>query len=543
MPAMANSGGDSLEAPSGRMILSMMRDPMIPGLEGVRPAVGPFVPGSDRKLSQLPRATPTTRVILHDGDTLTLVASIVRRTIAGRTLAAYAFNGQTPGPLIQVGQGSTFYVRLRNEIDRPATIHWHGIRLANASDGAPVLTQIPVAPGGAYLYAVHCPDAGIFWYHDHVREDIGQPMGLYGNIDVEPAPTPAPAPAATGSAPRDAFLILSDVLLDSATVVPFGLEAPNFALMGRFGNILLINGEPRWHFQAAPGEVVRLLLTNAASARTFNLSFGDARIKLVASDQGRYAREVMVPSVVIAPGERYVVDVRFDAPGTVAVVNAVQTVDHFLGEIFSNVDTLGQITVAGPRAAGSAGAFATLHEDAAVAADIARFRSAFDRAPDQELVLTTEIHGLPIPVMQFMSIDTVYRPPLEWTDGMADMNWIATGREVRWVLRDARTGAENMQIAWHYPLHAVVKLRVYNDPRSLHPMDHPLHLHGQRFLVIARDGRPNPYLVWKDTAIIPVGSTVDLLLDLSNPGTWMLHCHIAEHMESGMMMSVVVDAN
>ena len=155
-------------------------------------------------------------------------------------------------------------------------------------------------------------------------------------------------------------------------------------------------------------------------------------------------------------------------------------------------------------------------------------------------MLTTSIQGLPIPVMQFMSVDTVYRPPLEWTDGMADMNWIATGREVRWVLRDGRTSAENMQIAWHFPRHSMIKVRVFNDPRSFHPMNHPLHLHGQRFLVVARDGRPNPYLVWKDTTIIPVGSTVDLLMDLSNPGTWMLHCHIAEHVESGMMMAIAV---
>ena len=205
------------------------------------------------------------------------------------------------------------------------------------------MTQPPVASGGTFLYAVHCPDAGIFWYHDHVREDIGQPMGLYGNLDVEPTPRRRPT-----AAPRQAFLILSDVLLDSDSVVPFGLETANFALMGRFGNILLINGQPRWRFDAAAGEVVRLLLTNAASARTFNLSFGNARIKLVASDQGPLrARQVMVPSVVIAPGERYVVDVLFDTPGTVAVVNQVQTVDHFLGEIFPNVDTLGYVTVAG----------------------------------------------------------------------------------------------------------------------------------------------------------------------------------------------------
>ncbi len=540
MAGMGAESGDSLEAASGRMILPMMRSPMIPGLEGVRPDVGQFMPGAGRDMRQLREATPSVQVRVRDGDTLTLVASIVRRTIAGRTMATYAFNGQAPGPLIRVAQGATFFVKFRNEIDRPATVHWHGVRLANASDGSPSMTQPPVAPGGEFIYTVHCPDAGVFWYHDHVREDIGQPMGLYGNIEVEPATAARPT---AGAGPRETFLILSDMLIDSVSVVPFGLESPDFALMGRFGNILLINGQPRWHLDAAPGEVVRLLLTNAASARTFNLSIGGARMKLVASDQGRYAREVMVSSVVIAPGERYVVDVRFETPGEAVMVSEVQAVDHFLGEIFPDVDTLGHVTVAGRAVTEGASAFSTIHDDSAVAADIARFRPAFDKAPDEELVLTTQIQGLPIPVMQFMSIDTMYRPPLEWTDGMSDMNWIATGEDVRWVIRDGRTKADNMQIHWRFPRHSVIKVRVYNDPHSLHPMDHPLHLHGQRFLVVARDGRPNPYLVWKDTAIIPVGSTVDLLLDLENPGTWMLHCHIAEHLGAGMMMPITVDAN
>ena len=532
---------DTISAPSGRAILAMMKHPMMPGLEGVRPAVGAFLPhGAGASVASLPEAAPSVPLPVRNGDTVTLAASIVRRTIAGHAVAIYAFNGQSPGPLLRVTQGSTFYVRFRNGIDQPATIHWHGVRLKNGFDGSPGLTQPPVPVGGTFVYAVHCPDAGIFWYHDHVREDIGQPMGLYGNLDVEPVATTGHAAPA-----REEFLMLSDLLLDGDSVVPFGAESPNFALMGRFGNVLLVNGAPRWSMTASTGEVVRFLVTNASSARTYNLSFGSASIKLIASDQGPYAHEVMVPSIVIAPGERYVADVRFERAGALAVVNAVQTIDHFLGEFFANVDTLGRITVAGRAAADDAEgrAFAVLHDDSATMRDIARVQPAFDRAPDEEIVLTTVIHDLPIPVMQFMSVDTLFRPALEWTDGMSDMNWVATGKEVRWVIRDQRTGAENMDIKWRFHQGDLVKVRVFNDPRSLHPMNHPLHLHGQRFLVVARDGEPNPYLVWKDTAIIPVGSTVDLLLDLSNPGQWMLHCHIGEHVSAGMMAALTVDAH
>jgi len=537
MPGMSTMT-DTLEASSGRTIVPMIKSPMMPGLENVLPSSGAFRVGAGRDLRTLAKSLPSAELRVHDGDTVTLSTSLVQRTIGGHTLATYAFNGEAPGPRFRVPQGATFYVRFRNGIDQPATIHWHGVRVKNAFDGSPGVTQPAVLPGGTFVYAVHCPDAGVFWYHDHVREDIALPMGLYGNIYVEPRTPPANAPPA-----RQEFLILSDLLLDGDSVISYGRDAPNFALMGRFGNVLLVNGEPRWHLTVAAGEVVRLMLTNVASARTFNISFGDAPMKLIASDLGAYTREVMVRSIVIAPGERYIVDVMFGKPGDVAMVNEVQTVDHFFGVFAANVDTMGHVAVSGRAAVAPSATFAALHEDTAAARDIDRYRKFFNRPPDEEMVLTTSIHDLPIPVMQFMSVDTLFRPPLEWSDGMSDMNWVATGKEVRWIIRDAKTGAENMAIAWHYKQGDVIKLRIYNDPSSQHPMNHPIHLHGERFLVVERDGKPNPYLVWKDTAIIPVGSTVDLLLDLSNPGTWMLHCHIGEHVESGMMATIKVDAS
>ncbi|MDX1428833.1 MAG: multicopper oxidase domain-containing protein, partial [Rhodothermales bacterium] len=88
----------------------------------------------------------------------------------------------------------------------------------------------------------------------------------------------------------------------------------------------------------------------------------------------------------------------------------------------------------------------------------------------------------------------------------------------------------------------VVKIRIFNNPRSFHPMHHPIHIHGQRYLVLEVDGVSTANRVWKDTAIVPVGSTVDLLVDMSNPGKWMLHCHIAEHLHSGMMFGFTVES-
>jgi FtsP/CotA-like multicopper oxidase with cupredoxin domain len=332
------------------------------------------------------------------------------------------------------------------------------------------------------------------------------------------------------------------MLVHADSLIPFGKEAPDFALMGRVGNVLLVNGEPHYSLEAHHGDVVRFFLTNVASSRTYNISFGGAPIKVVASGQSRFEREEMVQSVVLAPAERYVVDVKFEHPGRYMLVNAVQAINHYQGVFEPEVDTLGTINVdAAPAKPDLGRPFARLRANSAVSREIDGYRKYFDRAPDKQLTLTVETNALPLATVQFMSIDTAYFAPVEWVDGMPDMNWLSTAKEVRWILRDDATGKENMNIDWHVKQGSVIKLRIFNDPRSFHPMQHPIHLHGQRMLVVSRNGIPTRNLVWKDTAIIPVGSTVDLLIDASNPGAWLLHCHIAEHMGAGMMAVLHVD--
>ena len=510
---------------------------ILPGLVGLRPPVSPFLPGLGVDAAALPAARPSAVLRLRSGDTLDLTASLLRRTIGGRTFVMYGFNGQVPGPLIRVTRDATITVRFRNRIDLPSSVHWHGVRLDNRSDGVPGVTQAAVEPGGTYTYTVHFPDAGIYWYHPHVREDIEQAMGLYGNMLVE-----SPDPGYYSPANREQALVLSDLMINADTLIPFGKEAPDFALMGRVGNVPLVNGEPVYTLSVGRGEVVRFYFTNAASSRTWNISLGGVPMKVVASDVSRFEREAWVHSVVLAPAERYVVEARFDAPGRFPLVNAIQAIDHYRGEFDARVDTLGWVTVDPAPAAPDYGtSFATLRANAEVTADIAKYRPYFIREPDKALTLTVATSGLPLTTVQFMAIDTAYYHPVEWVDGMPEMNWLSTGQQVRWILRDGATGRENEAIDWHVKRGSVVKLRIFNDPKSFHPMQHPIHLHGQRMLVVSRDGVPAGNLVWKDTVLIPVGSIVDLLIDASNPGDWMLHCHIAEHLGAGMMTVLHVD--
>jgi FtsP/CotA-like multicopper oxidase with cupredoxin domain len=455
----------------------------------------------------------------------------VRRTIAGQSLVMYAYNGQYPGPLIRADEGSEIYVRFRNAIDLPSAVHWHGIRLENWSDGAPGVTQDPVPPGGEFLYKITFRDAGIYWYHPHIREDIQQDLGLYGNLLVKPK-----RPDAFGPAHREETLIFDDLLLGGAGLVPYGTEHATHALMGRFGNILLVNGETRYRLDVKRGEVVRFYLTNVSNVRTFNVSVPGLRMKLVGADVGRYEREAWVESVALAPAQRYIIDVRFPAAGTATLMNQVQAIDHMVGTFYAEYDTLGVVSVGTEPARPDHGAaFLRLRENGDVVAEVDRYRAWYTRKPDKELLLTVRIGEVPFGVRQMLLRDQMYSNPVEWSGTMPMMDWLVTGGQAEWVLREPSTGRENMAVDWTFPLGDVAKIRLANDRNTLHPMPHPIHLHGQRFLVLAYNDVPNRNLVWKDTILIPVGGTVDLLVEMSNPGKWMMHCHVAEHLESGMM--------
>ena len=529
MAAMHGTGPGSRGAEQGWTMPPMPAwMPVMPSMAGVVPAIQPFLPDPPPAGEAPASSQPHTVLKLQDGDTLRLDATTVTRSVAGRMVTGYAFNGQVPGPLIEVTRGTTIVVHVRNAIDQPTAVHWHGLRLDNRSDGAVGVTQDAIRPGASYTYTVRFRDAGLYWYHPHVREDVQQSLGLYGNVLVR-----SPSTEHTPRVNREEVLMVGDALLGADGPSAFGSTVPTHALMGRWGNVLLVNGEPQYRLSVNRGAVVRIYLTNVASARLFNLSFAGARMKLIAADGGPFEREEWVQSIVIAPAERYIVDVEFPTAGDVALVNRVQALDHMIGAYVPEVDTMGTVHVASDAERHPLpGAVRALARNADVAADLAPFRAYFDRPVDHELVLSLRTRGLPAPISAML---IGVNAAVEWNDGMPMANWAATGNEVSWVIRDPATGRENMDVDWQFHVGDVTKIRIFNDPASPHAMQHPIHVHGQRFLVLSRDGEANRNLAWKDTAIIAAGETVDILVDMSNPGRWMLHCHIAEHLGSGMM--------
>lgn len=511
--------------------------PMVPGFAMLpaemllRPNARPLrVPALD---ANAPPASKRTEVVrLADGDTLTLVAGSVTKRIHGRDHVLLAFNGQIPGPLLWVERGTSVHVRFVNRLTMPSTVHWHGLRHDFRMDGVPGLSQEPVPPGESFDYTLRFPDAGLFWYHPHVREDVQQDLGLSGNIAVR-------GMEGLPSVAREEILLLDDILISDDGVVPYGDDAVTHALMGRFGNVFLVNGEPRWQGTAASGETVRFWFTNAANTRTFNLSIPGATLRVVAADLGPFGRAEPVESVVLAPAERYAVDVTFEGDGPWHLVNRVKALDHLFGRFVQQEDTLGVMQRATGDGRPATGAMRDVNPVAPASPEslpVARRLS-----PDFVFEFGLRTHDLPFVTKRMMVLDSTYFHPVEWSGTMPMMNWATTSRQAEWFVRDAATGRENADASFTVRRGERKVLRLVNLRGSLHAMQHPIHLHGQRFQVLAVNGVPATNRAWKDTVLLPAGSSVDIVVEFTNPGHWMMHCHIAEHMEAGMMTHFTVE--
>ena len=565
-------------------------------------------------IASLPEAARSTIVDVSPGGSFDLGIYPVAKSIGDGTFWMLSYNGSIPGPTLRVRQGSQIVVNVSNRTGMETTVHWHGLRLENSHDGVPHETQAPIPPGGRYTHRLTFPDAGLFWYHPHIREDYAQEMGLYANIIVE-----STDPSYWPPVNRDVVLTLDDILIEDGRIAAFDPHWSNFTAMDRFGNVLLTGGETQSQLEIERGEVTRFYLTNTANTRVFKVALPGLRMKLVGSDGGRYEREQWVEDVVIAPSERAIVDVLFDEAGIFTLQHVTPDRAYPLSAI-SIIDP--------PSKSFRSNDFDTLRVNADMVAERERAKRYLNTAPNKTLALVAEMDfGEPdadgpllyvcpmhseivrdepgrcpecgMKLMPHAAIPPSYTCPMhmnvvgegpgkcpkcgmklvsshqvsaamgddpdrhlhhsstsnqqhdhadaladgiEWEDLMPEVNRTTTPANMRWKLVDRDTGKENVDIEWSFNAGDQVKIRLVNEMESDHPMHHPFHVHGERFLVLTRNGVQESNLVWKDTVLIRTGESVDILMDTSNPGLWMAHCHIAEHMEGGMMFSFRVRA-
>lgn len=405
--------------------------------------------------------------------------------------AIWGYDGAVPGPTIRVRQGERVRVAFQNQLAQPTTIHWHGIRIDNAMDGVPDLTQKLVAPGEDFLYDFVAPDAGTYWYHPHNRTWEQLARGLYGALIVEEAQPPA--------VDRDLPMLLDDWrLTDTAAIDEASLGAMHdWAHGGRIGNWITVNGDGEAVLTVQRHERLRLRLCNAANARIFELALKGLTGWVVALDGQPVPPEAVPERMTLGPAQRadLIVDVTADE-GAEAALAMVEGEGAFAAVLFPVSGMARPAPMPAPAA--------LTPNPVALPGDLAGAERA-------DLVMEggamggmagATLRGRQMPIRELAQ------------NGMA---W-------------AFNGVAGMPDA---PLLRVdqgrtVRLRMVNDTAWPHAM----HLHGHHFQTVVGERATGPL---RDTLLVQRGETVEVAFVADNPGNWLLHCHMVEHAAAGMM--------
>lgn len=415
--------------------------------------------------------------------------------LAGKAADIWAFRdaavsggtGSVPGPMLRARVGDTVIVHFTNELPEPTTIHWHGLRLPNAADGS-TSSQAKIEPGGTYDYSFTVRDPGSFWYHPHVRGDTQIERGLYAPFIVEGGTELDVA--------ADRYLVLDDVKLSGDGKL--STETDNLDLMlGRQGNVLLVNGRKLPSLEVAAGSRERWRLVNSANGRYFKLSLPGARLLVIAWDGGILPEPYEVESLLIAPGERYELLVTFDGkPGD---RREFQTSHYDRGHNLPDpgAKTLMNVVLGAAR------------------------KSAPTPLPTvwRELpVLATTTPTTPVRRFVLKEVETPSGVVFSINDEVWPFNTPVTVQQGAVEIWEIRNEAE---------------------------MDHPFHLHGMFFEVLDVNGVPEARRGWKDTVNVPQArgtapGIVRFAVRYEGLGMWMFHCHILEHAEGGMMGDLMV---
>jgi FtsP/CotA-like multicopper oxidase with cupredoxin domain len=415
----------------------------------------------------------------------------------GPKTSVWAYDGLIPGPEIRIRQNDLLNVAFKNELPQPSTVHWHGVRLPNAMDGVPNLTQKPVGPGQSFDYAFRPPDAGTYWYHPHVKSSEQVGRGLHGALIIEEREPP--------KVDRDITWVLDDWRLteDGAVHDSFS-NMHDMSHGGRIGNIATLNGEDSHTFRGRAGERLRLRLINVANARGFALTFSGHSPVVIALD-GQPVAPYSPPGGRVKLGSGQRVDLIIDLNGQP-------------GDIYKVIDT---------------------YFDRQPYKFLDLVYS--DEKPLRESPLNAPVQLPPNPLSQ---IDIANAKPMEIrvsggamgrmrnarfrgkTRGIRDL--VQMGKA--WAINDQVFDPENMEPLFTLEKGNTYRLLISNDTA----WSHPIHLHGHVFKITMRNGVVSEREIWTDTVLLEPDEQVEVVMVVDNPGDWLLHCHILEHHEAGM---------
>jgi len=406
------------------------------------------------------------------------------------------YDGKVPGPTLRLKQGQPVRIIVENRLDQDTTVHWHGIRVPNAMDGVPGLTQPPIKPGESFAYEFTPPDAGTFWYHPHAHslEQLGR--GLAGALIVERAEQ--------YPVDREILWMLGDWRLKPDGQIAGGFGNPMEAGMsGRIGNAVTMNGALPTTEPVRAGERIRLRLVNSALARIMALRFEGHRPVIIAIDgQPCNPHAPEGGRLLIGPAMR--IDVVLDMTG--APGRRYRVIDDFYDGLAYTLVEL-----------------------------------AYDKTPAGKRALTGDIIALPPNPLPQPDLASAERHELALQGGMMShmgagmMGGMMDGtRAVTWSINGvSMTGDGEADMP---PLVTLRRGSSYRFTlRNETAWWHPMHLHGHSFLVMSRNGTPNPRREWSDTVLVPPKQSAEIAVVADNPGNWMLHCHVIDHQMSGLM--------
>jgi FtsP/CotA-like multicopper oxidase with cupredoxin domain len=410
------------------------------------------------------------------------------------------YNGSVPSPILRLKPGVPFRAVVTNRLDQDTTVHWHGIRLPNAMDGVPGLTQPPIKPGDSFTYEFTPPDAGTFWYHPHANSLEQMGRGLAGLLIVEEK-----EPVAVD---RDIAWLLQDWRLSNDAVIAPGFGSMMEAAMsGRVGNVVTINGAAPRELTLRAGERLRLRLANSALARIFRLRFeGHAPVIIAIDGQPCEPHAPEDGRVVLGPAMR--ADILLDAVGKSGERYAIID-DFYEGLSYKLTDLIYEQEALRPRSAGAAPA---LPRNPLPEPDIAKARK-------HDIVLQGGMMGggrlKGVGGMMGMAMPGMDGGPI-WAingmsmtgDGQMNMPPLFTLKRGESCLFTMRNGT-----AWW----------------------HTMHIHGFSMLVLSRNGKPVLHRQWQDTVLMAPTDVVECAFIADNPGDWMLHCHVTDHQMAGLM--------
>jgi len=404
--------------------------------------------------------------------------------IAGHKSRIAAYSGHLPGPVIRAKRGDRLKVHFENRLDTETTIHFHGIRLPNAMDGVPDMTQPPVAPGATFDYEFELKDAGLYWYHPHCDTVTQVGSGLYGAILVDEPDEP-------GELGDETVLVLSDVSVDdegNLLPVASGVAA---VVTGSEGNVVLVNGRVNPTLDVESGRRQRFRVLNASRARSFRLGIAGRTFLKVGSDGGRIEAPVAVEEPVLAAGERLDLVLEPLTGEASSVELMARPISRGLPFAPSAELPLMKLRVVPSESPPSA-----------PLPDLSRELAPIDTAGAEEV---------PLALM------------MEEADGL-------------WTM-----GINSVPGTEAPPIHARVGSTQVFVVENVSPYAHPFHLHGFFFQPLDLEGNVIHPIELKDTIDIPPLERVRLAVTYDDrPGMWMFHCHILDHAEAGMMGMVHV---